>query len=86
MGFCKVFLTSSAKKELRKIPASHIKLLIQKIASLSQNPRPTGTQLLKGNNRYYRIRLGDYRVVYEINDTEQIVTIIKIGHRREIYD
>ena len=78
-------LTRSAERDLRKISKSHIPVLVRRIRALGQNPRPSGLILLRGQNRYYRIRQGDYRIVYEVNDTGHLVTVIKIGHRREVY-
>ncbi len=85
MGSYKVSFRKSAEKELRKIHAPDLRRLVDKIGALSNNPRPPGIQLLKGEDRYYRIRQGDYRVVYEVDDSERGVIVIKVGHRREIY-
>ncbi len=85
MGFYKVSFRRSAEKELRRIHASDLRRLVEKIGALSSNPRPPGTQLLKGEDRYYRIRHGDYRVVYEADDAGRRVIVIKVGHRREVY-
>ena len=82
----KVYLSRSAEKELRRIPSPFIRKIADRIQSLSLHPRPSGVQMLKGDDRYYRLRQGDYRVVYEINDGAREITIIKIGHRREVYD
>jgi mRNA interferase RelE/StbE len=76
----------SAEKELRGIPNPYLQKIISKIQSLSEEPRPPASEILKGEDRYYRIRQGDYRVIYEIDDARRAITIIKIGHRREVYD
>ncbi len=76
----------SAEKELRSIPKTFLEKIVQKIGTLSQHPRPFGVQVLRGDERYYRLRQGDYRIVYEIDDAVKKITIIKIGHRREVYD
>jgi mRNA interferase RelE/StbE len=55
------------------------------ISSLQSNPRPAGCKKLAGNADYYRIRVGDYRVLYEIRDRVLLVLVIKVGHRREVY-
>ncbi|HNV86434.1 MAG TPA: type II toxin-antitoxin system RelE/ParE family toxin [Candidatus Omnitrophota bacterium] len=81
----KLSFKRSAEKELRKIPPPDISRLVQKIGALSDEPRPLGAQMLKGDNRYFRLRQGDYRIVYEINDGTREITVIKIGHRREVY-
>ena len=85
MDSYKVSFRRSAEKELRKIPRSDLRRVIEKIHSLSGNPRPAGAQMLKGENRYYRVRQGDYRVIYEVDDPLRQVTVVKIGHRREVY-
>ncbi len=54
------------------------------IDALAQNPRPSGSLKLSGRD-FWRIRAGDYRVIYAINDGEQIVTVVRVGHRRDIY-
>lgn len=76
----------SAEKELRSIPKIFLIKIIQKIEPLAHHPRPFGVQVLRGDDRYYRLRQGDYRIVYEIDDAMKKITIIKIGHRREVYD
>jgi len=81
----KLSFKRSAEKELRKIPPPDISRLVQKIGTLSDEPRPSGTQMLKGDNRCFRLRQGDYRIVYEVNDVSREIIIIKIGHRREVY-
>ncbi len=86
MDSYKIFFKRSAEKELREIPHLHLSKIVSKISLLSKNPRPHGVQMLKGEGRFFRFRQGDYRVIYEVNDPNQIVTIIKIGHRREVYD
>ncbi|MHB0887045.1 MAG: type II toxin-antitoxin system RelE family toxin [Bacillota bacterium] len=58
--------------------------MVSRIQALSDNPRPPGGEKLSGQERY-RIRQGDYRILYEVDDARQAVTIVKIGHRREVY-
>jgi mRNA interferase RelE/StbE len=79
-----VGLRASAEKELRKIPASDLARLIERIAALAGNPRPEGASKLSGEERY-RIRQGDYRIVYAIDDRGKTVLIVKIGNRGDIY-
>ena len=86
MASYKILFKKSAEKELRAILKPHLTKIVEKIKLLSQNPRPHGTQMLKGEDRYFRFRQGDYRIIYEVHDSEHTVTIIKIGHRREVYD
>lgn len=86
MDSYKLFFKSSAVKELRRITKPPLEKIMQKIAGLVQHPRPASVQMLRGDERYYRLRHGDYRIIYEIDDEGKTVTIIKVGHRREVYD
>lgn len=76
----------SANKELQQIPKVAIGKIVVAIESLEIEPQPIGVKKLKGSNEeLYRIRVGDYRIIYAINDTIKIVNIRKIGHRKDIY-
>lgn len=86
MASYKVFFKRSSEKELRAISKPYLSKIIEKIKALSENPRPHGVQMLKGEARYYRLRQGNYRIVYEVDDIGQTISIFKIGHRREVYD
>lgn len=86
MASYKILFRRSAEKELRKISQPFLRLIIDKIQQLSIHPRPPGIQMLKGENRYFRLRQGDYRIVYDLDDSSKAITIIKIGHRREVYE
>jgi mRNA interferase RelE/StbE len=59
--------------------------LVARIEALGNNPRPPGCQKVAGHAGGYRVRQGDYRLIYTIDDTERIVVIVKVGHRREVY-
>jgi mRNA interferase RelE/StbE len=74
----------SAERELRKIPKADLQRITQRIKELAANPRPSGSEKLAGQDSY-RIRQGDYRIVYTVDDDQRLVEIIKIGHRREVY-
>jgi len=84
MAGYRITIKKSAAKELEAVPRKDLRKIIMCIRSLAQNPRPHGSQKLSGQEQY-RIRQGDYRIVYFIEDDEQLVDIIKIGHRREVY-
>lgn len=84
MADYKLSIKPSALKELERIPKKIAQQIVKRIRSLSQEPRPIGSQKLSGQERY-RIRQGDYRVVYGIDDTNKLVDIVKIAHRREVY-
>lgn len=79
-----VFILARAQRELTALPKRDYERVKSAIAGLSQNPRPAGCVKLTGREGW-RLRVGQYRVVYEIDYTAQVVTILNIGHRREIY-
>jgi len=78
-------LTKKAQKQLDKLSDNIAEPIIEAIAGLEENPRPQGYIKLKGRDGY-RIRVGDYRVIYDIYDIELIVDIITLGHRKNIYE
>ena len=81
-----VIISESALKQLEKIPKTDGRRIVKSIDSLSKNPRPAGVKKLKGQSEdLYRVRVGDYRVVYVIDDGVKIVDVRKIGHRKDIY-
>ena len=84
MELYKINIKKDAEKELKSLHKQDLKRIVEKIQSLASNPRPMGCQKLKGDEGY-RVRQGDFRVVYHISDAEKIVRIIRIGHRREVY-
>ncbi len=74
----------SAAKELADLPDKDRTRLIARIQSLADDPRPSGAEKLSGQERY-RLRQGDYRILYEIHDHVLLIIVVKIGHRREVY-
>lgn len=80
-----ITFAKSARKELEKLPPPVVARIFPKIEALAKFPRPPGCQKLKGNNALWRIRVGDYRVLYEIDDQRCVVDISSVGHRREVY-
>jgi mRNA interferase RelE/StbE len=81
----KIIFTPAANKQLERLPVNVRVVLKRSIDDLADNPRPHGVRKLTGGEREYRIRTGDYRVIYEIRDDVLVVVIIKMGHRRDIY-
>lgn len=79
-----VFIERYAQKQIAKLDKKIIPIVKEAIAGLAFNPRPHGYKKLKGEEAY-RIRVGDYRVIYEIEDDKIIVTVVSIGHRKDIY-
>jgi len=80
----KVFIRRSAQKELAALQREHYDNVKTSIRGLSTEPRPGGCRKLTGRDGW-RIRIGDYRVIYEIDDGNKTVTVLHIGHRRDIY-
>ena len=77
----------SAEKELEKLPTQIIKRISKAIDSLAVNPRPAGSKKLEGQKEsLWRIRIGDYRVIYLVEDVIRIVEIRRIGHRKDVYE
>lgn len=80
-----VSIRSSAQKELQAISSPFFEKIEAKLLSLADEPRPAGCQMLRGTDRSWRVRVGDYRLVYDIDDKLKAVTVIKIGHRSNVY-
>ena len=80
----KIEFKKSAVKELKSIPDKDIKKIITKINSLKENPRPDGCIKLTGKEQY-RVRQGNYRILYSIEEDKLIIFVVKIGHRKDIY-
>jgi mRNA interferase RelE/StbE len=82
-----ILFKESARKELYQLPDKILKKISLAIDLLAENPRPFGVKKLKGKGEnLWRLRVGDYRVIYLIDDVVRIVNIRKIGNRREVYD
>ena len=84
MAKYRIEIKKSANKELQKIPPKVLRKIIKKIKLLEENPRPKGCEKLTDKEKY-RIRHGNYRIVFEISDKEDLAVIYKIGDRKEIY-
>jgi mRNA interferase RelE/StbE len=81
-----VALTASAAKELKKLPNQLVARIVPRLESLSANPRPPGCKKMQGGDREWRIRIGDYRAVYTIDDTKFLVEVTRIRHRSGVYE
>ena len=79
-----VVITKSVQKQLSKLPGDIADQLETRMLQLEDNPRPFGCEKLKGRDGY-RIRVGNYRIIYEIQDNILVVTILKVGDRKDIY-
>ncbi len=75
----------SAAKALKKIPKSDQRRIRDRIDSLSENLPDSATTKLKGDNPFYRIRVGDYRIIYEVHEDILVILVLKIGHRKKVY-
>jgi mRNA interferase RelE/StbE len=80
-----IVLSKKAQKQLDKLSDNIAEPILDAIGTLETNPRPNGCKKLKGRDGY-RIRIGDYRVIYDVFDTELIVDVITLGHRKDIYE
>ena len=86
MSSYRVSLTASAEKELHRLTGKLISRIITRIERLGSTPRPAGCKKLVGGDKEWRIRVGDWRVVYEIDDKAKTVNVTRIAHRREAYN
>jgi len=80
-----ILLERSAERDLKRLSADVHDRVIEAIKGLAGNPRPPGCRKLVGSRNDWRIRVGDYRVIYEIADAIRIVRVNRVRHRREIY-
>lgn len=79
-----VIFKQSVAKDLRAIPVKDVAKILRRIETLKIDPRPPGVEKLSGQEKY-RIRQGVYRIIYEIQNFELVIVVVKIGHRREVY-
>lgn len=80
-----VRMDSRTCKVLARLPGDMNSRIMRKLDALEDNPRPVGVEKLSGPEDLYRVRVGDWRIVYAIRDRELVVIVIRIGHRREVY-
>jgi len=85
MASYKIVVKKSVEKDLRSLPKSAIKRVMSQLENLRDEPRPRQSKKLTGAERLYRVRVGDYRIIYEIDEEGEEVMIIYIRHRREAY-
>jgi mRNA interferase RelE/StbE len=76
---------STAAKQLAKLPGEAQRRIARRIDALRANPRPPGAEALKGHADLWRVRVGDYRIIYQIENDRLVLVIVKLGHRREVY-
>ncbi len=80
-----VYTASSAERDLKKLPPDVFRRIVPEIKLLADNPRPSGARKIVGSEADWRIRIGDYRVIYEIRDEIRIVRVMRVRHRRDAY-
>ena len=81
-----VEIKQSAQRELDALDDALFVRIDRKILALSDNPRPSGCKKLRGYRDFWRIRVGDWRVVYIVNDDAKIVIVTRVAHRRDVYE
>ena len=79
-----IFFKNSVKKDFSLIPKKDLQRILAKIKSLGNDPRPAACEKLSGQEKY-RLRQGNYRIIYSIQDNELTVWVVKVGHRKEVY-
>jgi mRNA interferase RelE/StbE len=80
-----IFIEKKAEKDLRRLPKNYQNKIIQKILNLKGNPKPIEARKITSSENYYRVRVGDYRIIYEINYKEKRINIFRVRHRKEAY-
>ncbi len=85
MGLYRIEFSQSAERDIRKIGSTLVESILAKVEALSVNPLPRQSLKLSGGETTYRLRVGDYRVIYEVNNKDKTVFIRYIRHRKEVY-
>lgn len=82
----RVELTTAAAKQVKKLPKPARDRVVDAIEDLADDPRPHGAKKLAGEKTAWRVRVGDYRVIYDVQDKALVVTVVRAAHRRDVYD
>jgi mRNA interferase RelE/StbE len=80
-----VTFARSARKELESLPGGVVERVISRVEDLATEPRPSGCRKLQGAQHHWRIRVGDYRVIYAVDDRARVVDVVAVRHRRDAY-
>jgi mRNA interferase RelE/StbE len=80
-----LLIEAGAEREIRKLPRDVAERVVVALKALASSPRPPGCRRIAGAKACWRIRVGDYRAIYEIDDRQRAVRILKVGHRRDVY-
>lgn len=84
MASYRLLFKESVAKDLRPLPKADVARVLRRIEALAENPRPAGCEKLSDQEKY-RVRQGVYRIVYQVDDEQRLVVVVKVGHRREVY-
>ena len=82
----RIGFTTAAARQVKKLPHPARERVLQLVEGLAEDPRPHGARKLVGEQTAWRIRAGDYRVIYDVFDDELTVTVVRAGHRRDVYE
>ena len=82
----RVLVEDGAAREIKKLPKHVQRQVVPKLEALALNPRPPGSQQLKGAEDLYRVRSGDYRIVYRVKDDVLLVLVVSVGDRSQVYE
>lgn len=80
-----IYIERRAERDLKRLPVEEFGRIIRAVRALAAGPRPAGCRKIEGSKSDWRIRIGDYRVVYEIDDRERAVRVMRVRHRSEVY-
>jgi mRNA interferase RelE/StbE len=80
-----VLVSPAARRDLKRIRGPSRRRIADAIENLADDPRPQGCTKLAGEEEFYRLRIGDYRIIYQIEDDRLIVLVVRVGHRKDIY-
>lgn len=81
----RIEVTPAAERILRKLPRDVFRRIDTRILALAKNPTPPGVEKLQGEGKFFRIRVGDYRVIYTVEHGRLLIVVVRVGHRRDIY-
>lgn len=80
-----VKIAPAAKRQIKKLTKAIQKLIVERLEELAVDPRPPGVLKMEGEEGFYRVRVGDYRIIYEIQDRVLLIVVVKVGHRGDVY-
>lgn len=80
-----VEITPAAKRQIKKLTKSIQQLIVERLEELVDNPRPPGIVKMEGEENLYRVRVGDYRIIYQVQDRMLLIVVVKVGHRGNVY-